>query len=295
MPVMPQVIKAPGQRDRRQHQRDGQPGRPHASRVPISPRGRKNRISTINRERQQRADPRHRHGQHLGQQGVARHRQPQRPQQVADRVIHHNREGLDQPHDDGGDKASRQRAQPAKHDNHEHDRTHRVGHPRLRRLVVAADHPRQPRQHAASGEHRGEHHRHVVPQCAHHARMRQRRLDDQPDACLLQQQPRPQQHAAGHQQHEPAIRRKIRPIDREQREIQQRRHPVRHRQHAPSHLHQPLDDEHQPEGEQQLGDVAVLMHPPQAPDFDRRANQAAQHRRDDQSGKEADNLADLIR
>ena len=53
-----------------------------------------------------------------------------------------------------------------------------------------------------------------------------------------------------------------------------------------------LDDEHQAEGEQQFGDMPVVVHAPQPPDLDRGADQPAQDRRDDQRRKEADELAD---
>jgi hypothetical protein len=57
-------------------------------------------------------------------------------------------------------------------------------------------------------------------------------------------------------------------------------------------LHAALDDEHEAEGEQQFGDVAVVMHAPQAPHLDRRPDQRAQDRGQDQRRKETDELAD---
>ena len=55
--------------------------------------------------------------------------------------------------------------------------------------VVAADHAGETGQQAAAGKHDGEHQRHVMAERADHAGMGQRRLDDQADARLLQQQP----------------------------------------------------------------------------------------------------------
>ena len=90
---------------------------------------------------------------------------------------------------------------------------------------------------------------------------------------------------AGDQQHEAAIGREVLAVDREQREIERGRHAIRHRQHAPRHLHRAADDEHQAEGEQQLGDVAVVVHAPEPPYLDRRADRAAQQGRDQQAGQ----------
>ena len=53
-------------------------------------------------------------------------------------------------------------------------------------------------------------------------------------------------------------------------EIQQRRHAEIHRALAPDDLHDLLDRECEAEGEQQFGDVAVLVHAAQAVALDAR-------------------------
>ena len=243
------------------------------------------------RERQQRADARHRNGQDFREQIVAGQGHAERLDQIEQRIIDDDGKGLDQSHQDRGDEAAGERAEPAEHHDHEDDRSHRLGHAGFGGLVVAADHAGETGEQAAAGEHDGEDPRHVVAERARHLRMGQGRLDDQADAGFFQQQPCRHQHADGNQQHEAAIGWKVGAIDGEQRKVQQRRHPIGHRQHAPDHLHAALDDEHHAEGEKQFGDVAIVMDPPEAPDLDGGADQAAQNRRDDEGGKEAEQLA----
>ncbi len=62
---------------------------------------------------------------------------------------------------------------------------------------------------------------------------------------------------------------------------------------APDDLHDFLDREGEAEGEQQFGDVAVLVHAAQAVALDHGADRAGQQRRDDQRGPEAEPAADL--
>ena len=87
---------------------------------------------------------------------------------------------------------------------------------------------------------------------------------------------------------------KFSPYNGEQREIERGRHAIRQRQHAPGHLHGAADDEHQAEGEQQFGDMSVVVHAPEPPHLDRRADRAAQHRGQHEGRPEADPVADLI-
>src|SRR5205823_14043989 len=118
--------------------------------------------------------------------------------------IYHG-ERLHEAHDQRGDEASGERAQPAEHDHHEHDRPHREGHGGLSDQIVAADHSSQTGEGGTTDEDDGEHSRHVVAQRAHHLRVGQRRLDDEADAGAGQQEPDGEKHESRDQQHEAAI------------------------------------------------------------------------------------------
>ena len=187
------------ERERKQDDEDQQPGpmaaqHAHVSRVPISPRGRNTRISTIIRNGSS-APTRGRVTLSTSANGVLEVTdEAELRQQVGQRDVEHHGEGLDQAHQDRGDEAAGQRAEPAEHDHDEDDRPHGEGHRRLGDLVVAADHAGEPGQRRAGGENQREDARHVVAERGRHVGMGEGGLDHQADAGAGEAEPDRAEH-----------------------------------------------------------------------------------------------------
>ena len=101
----------------------------------------------------------------------------------------------------------------------------------------------------------------------------------EPDARAGQHDEQRREHRHRRQQHEHAIGGIGGVEQAEGDEIERRRHAIVDRQLAPDHLHELFDDEGEPEGEQQLGDMAEPVQPPQAEALDQRADRADGDRR----------------
>ena len=127
-------------------------------------------------------------------------------------------------------------------------------------------------------------------------RMSQRRLNDEADSRPRQHQPECEQHRDGDGHHEHPIlgerdSEALQPVDRT---VELGRNPVRDGLPTPDHLHQLDDDVRQPEREQQLGNMAPLVHAPQSPALDHRADHKQHERRKHQRRPEADPGTDLV-
>ena len=217
----------------------------------------------------------------------------ERTEGVGQRAVHRDGEGLDQADQQRGDESSRQRAQSADHHDHEQDRAEQSGHVRLRHQRGSGDHAGDRGERGADAEHQHEDAADIVAEMAHHVRMRQRGLHDQPDPSLLQDDQKSDEDDDRDQQHEHLVGGIIGGEDRKGRKIQQRRHAEIDRALAPDDLDDFLDREGQAEGEQQFGDMAVLVHAAQAVALDGGADRAGQQRRDQERGPEAEPAADL--
>ena len=152
---------------------------------------------------------------------------------------------------------------PDDHDD-EHDRPDRVRERGLREQHEAADHAGEAREPAADGEHQHEYAGHVVAKRAHHARMRQRRLDDEADPRLLERDVEEDEHRDRDRHHQALVRRKRAAEDGEKREIDDGGHVVGDGVAAPDHRDDLLDDVGESEREQDLGDVAARVDAAQA-------------------------------
>ena len=155
------------------------------------------------------------------------------------------------------------------------------------------DHAGDGGKRGADPEHQHEDASDVVTEMADHVRMGQRGLDDQADPRLLQDDQQPDEDHDRHQQHEHLVGGIIGGEDRERREIEQRRDAEIDRALAPDDLHDLLDHEGEAEGEQQFGDMAVLVDAAQAVALDAGADRAGQQGRNQQRRPEPEPPADL--
>jgi hypothetical protein len=116
--------------------------------------------------------------------------------------------------------------------------------------------------------------------------VRQRCLDHQADAGAGEQQIEAKQHADRYQHHEPAVGRVLGGEQREEGEIQLGRNAVVDRRPAPDEVHHFLDHVGEAEREQQLGDVAELVHCPQSEALGQCSEHAHEQGRQEQGGPE---------
>ena len=308
-------------RDMRQHGEDGRGGEPgtvpacpaharrrerrgsggeragglHASRVPRRPRGRTTSISTSSRYGTMGAAVATLIAQNSYQGDARATEMPRTLEEIEERIVHRDGKGLHDADEHRRDQRTRERAQAPHHHDDEDDRTEEMRQRRLGEPHEAADDPREPRERTADGEDQHEDAGHVVPERAHHLRMGQRGLDDEADARPLERQVEEYEHGDGDRHHESLVRREARAEQREQREIDALGHAVGDGVPAPEHRDELLDQVGKTEGEEDLGDVPLAVHVTQAVALDRRADQAARERRQDQRGPEADPAPELER
>ena len=215
------------------------------------------------------------------------------PNTRGERAVDRDREGLDQADQQRGDEGAGQRAEPADHHDDEQDRAEQRRHVRLRHQRGTGDHAGDRGERGAHAEHQHEDAPDIMPEMGDHMRVGERRLHDQADPGLLQHQQQADEDRHRHQQHEHLEGGVVGREQSEGRKVQQRRHPVVDRALAPDDLHQFFDREGQAEGEQEFGNVAVLVDVAQAVALHRDAERAGEQRREDQRRPEPEPAADL--
>ena len=163
-------------------------------------------------------------------------------------------------------------------DDHEQDRAKQSGHVRLRHQRRSGDHAGDRGKRGADTEHQHEDTSDVVTEMADHVRMGQRAWTIRPIRVFFRTINSPTKITDRHQQHEHLVGGIVGGEDREGREIQQRRYAEIDRALAPDDLHDFLDHEGEAEGEQQFGDMTVLVDAAQAVSLDAGADRAGQQR-----------------
>jgi hypothetical protein len=227
-------------------------------------------------------------------EGLGRHGVAEFGQQRHQRLVHRDREGLDQAYQQRGQEGAAERAHAA-HDHHDKDDgADRAGHGGLGDEGVAAYDAGQARQRRAAAEDQHEDARHVVAQGLHRFRMRQRGLDHQPYARAREQQPDAGQHGQRDEHDEGARLGEVGAEHGEERALQAFGQHVIDGRAAPHQLHQLQQQVGQPEGDQQFGHVAELVHLAQAKALEGRADHKHQQRRHQQRPPEAYDLRGAV-
>ncbi len=217
----------------------------------------------------------------------------ERAEHAGERPIDGHGEGLQQADQQRSDEGAGQRAQSAHHHHHEQDRSEQARHVRLRHQGRTGDDAGNRRQRRAEAEHQHEDAADIVAEVSHHVRVGQRRLHDHADPGFLDADQQRREDRDRDHQHEHLVGGVIGGENRESGEIERGGHAVVHRALAPDHLHHFLDRKRKTEGEQQFGDMAVLVHGAQAVALDRGAERARQRRCDHQRRPEAEPAAQL--